>query len=347
MEIEKMNLKKKILILIWTALFFVQMLWLSSCVKTEKKFTVHSFDLFDTVTTIVGYAEDKEEFDRIAGEILSELGEYHRLFTIYETYDGLENLCTINEKRTVSVDKRIIDMLLFAKEMHALTDGKVNIAMGSVLSIWHAYREEGKKDPSYAKLPPMDSLMEAAEHTDIQNMVIDAETNTVTLTDSEMLLDVGAIAKGYAVEMAAKSLQNRGISGYLINVGGNVRAVGAKSGESGWIAGIDNPNHGDDYLAMLMLKDNSLVTSGSYQRYYTVDGKEYHHIIDPKTQMPADLYTSVSVVCQSSAMGDALSTALFCMSLSAGKELIESLDGAEAMWVTIQGDIYRSSGFPL
>ena len=118
----------------------------------KERFSTYSFDYFDTVTTITGYAESRVEFDDTANYILAELEEYHRLVTIYHRFEGIENLCTINETvkgehRTVTVDKRIIDMLLYAKEMYALTDGKMNIAMGSVLSIWHEYRTEGIDDP--------------------------------------------------------------------------------------------------------------------------------------------------------------------------------------------------------
>ncbi len=344
-------MKKKLLLLLLSLAIFIQCAALTSCEDKKEKFTAYSFEYFDTVTTVVGYAEDQEEFDRVSSEIFNELGEYHRLFTIYNRYDGLENLCTVNElsdgaHRTVKVDERIVDMLLFAKDMYALTDGRVNVAMGSVLSIWHEYREEGEDDPFKAALPPMDKLIAASQHTNIEDMIIDAEDRTVTLKDPEMTLDVGAIAKGYAVEMAAQSLYEKGITGYIINVGGNVRTVGSRADGEGWTVGIQNPDKdGSDYLAYLSLSDMSLVTSGSYQRYYIVDGKRYHHIIDPHTLMPSQKFVSVSILCESSALGDALSTALFCMELDEGQRLIESLDGVEALWVTAKGEQYRSSGF--
>jgi thiamine biosynthesis lipoprotein len=162
-----------------------------------------------------------------------------------------------------------------------------------------------------------------------------------------MTLDVGAVAKGYAVEMVARSLEEQGITGYLLNVGGNVRTVGSKQDGSPWIVGIENPadSEAEPYLAYLRLSGQSLVTSGSYQRYYVVNGKRYHHIIDPDTLMPHDLYLSVSVVCKSSADGDALSTALFCMTYEEGLTLIESIPDAEAMWVLPDGTKITSSGF--
>ncbi|MDD6036580.1 MAG: FAD:protein FMN transferase [Lachnospiraceae bacterium] len=344
-------MKRSVLVFLLIGTMLLQGVGLSACGKKITKYSTYSFDYFDTVTSIVGYAKGQEEFDLVAGEILAELNNYHRLFTIYHRYEGLENLCTVNEltdgvHRTVKVDRRIIDMLLYAKEMYDLTGGKVNIAMGSVLSVWHEYREAGLEEPWEAKLPPMEKLAEASKHTDINKMVIDEEACTVTLTDPLMTLDVGAVAKGYAVEMIARSLEEQGITGYVINVGGNVRTVGFKGDGEKWTVGIENPEDSENaYLAYLKLSGEALVTSGSYQRYYIVDGKRYHHIIDPETLMPSEGYLSVSVVCKSSADGDALSTALFCMSLTDGMALVEKLPDIEAMWVTADGTRYTSGGF--
>ncbi len=336
------------LLLIVSILFSTSIL--VSCEKKPQKYSTYSFDYFDTVTSVTGYEESKEEFDKVSARILNELSEYHRLYTIYHRFDSLENLCTVNElkdgaHRTVKVDSRIIDMLEYASQMYRTTDGVVNVAMGSVLSIWHDYRSEGTDDPVNASLPPMDKLTEASKHTDISNMKIDRDASTVTLMDPEMTLDVGAIAKGYAVEMIAQGLERDGITGYVLNVGGNVRTVGLRGDGEKWVVGIEDPEGGDTQIAYLELSGESLVTSGSYQRYYIVDGKRYHHIIDPETLMPSEGYLSVSVVCKSSAQGDALSTALFCMDLDEGRALVESLDDVEAMWVTNDSEIHYSDGF--
>lgn len=315
-----------------------------------EKFSDYKFDYFDTVSTITGYAESREAFDEIAQFAFDELQEYHRLYNIYYRYDGMENLRTINEltggaHRTVTVDRRIIDLLLYAKELYTLTGGKMNIAMGSVLSIWHEYRTEGIDEPENAELPPMERLHAAAEHTDIANLVIDEEACTVTLTDPKMTLDVGAIAKGYAVEMVAQSLEQRGITGYCLNVGGNVRTIGKKPDGNGWTVGLEDPLGGDDYIAYLSLSGQSLVTSGSYQRYYIVDGKRYHHIINRDTLMPAEGFVAVSVLTPHSGRGDGLSTALFCMSLEEGLALVESLPDTEVQWVIPDGSKQASSGW--
>lgn len=338
-------MKKTILFIILCIFLFT---FLSSCERAQTKYSFHSFDCFDTVTAITGYADTKEEFDLVANEAISLLREYHALYTIYERYEGKENLCTINEltdgtHTEKKVDTRIIDMLDFAREMHTLTGGELNVAMGSVLSIWHDYRSFGMDDPTSATLPPLDTLREASGHTDIEKMIIDKKNSTVFLADPQTKLDVGAIAKGYAVEMVARALEAKGVDGYIINVGGNIRGVGT---QREWTVGIENPRDEENpYIAYLSIKNQAVVTSGCYQRFYIVDGESYHHIIDRDTLMPSELYLSVSVVCPSSALGDALSTALFCMPLDEGQALVASLDGVEALWVTPDGTLHYSDGF--
>ena len=309
------------------------------------------YGYFDTVTTIDGYATSVDEFDKVVQEVLAELDEYHKLYDIYNSYEGISNIRTINklydgEHKVVTVDKKIIDMLLYAKEMYNKTNGKMNIAMGSVLSIWHDYRESADKNYGFGELPPMEALQEAAKHTDINNLIIDEENCTVYLADPNMTLDVGAIAKGYAVEMIAQMLEEKGITAYVLNVGGNVRTIGKRYDGKNWLAGIEDPiEYGEGYIAYLGLSGEAIVTSGSYQRYYIANGKEYHHIIDGETLMPATYFVGVSIVCKNSADGDGLSTALFCMPLEEGMALVESLEGVEVMWTLPDGTRYKSSGF--
>lgn len=347
-------MKKVISAFLVITIVLVQMLTFAACdEKTElNKFTEYYFDYFDTATTIIGYAETEEDFDAVCAEIKALLNEYHRLFTIYDRYNGLNNLVTINDlsdgKHTeVTVDQKIIDMLTFAKEMYEKTDGNVNIAMGSVLKIWHVYRNRGLDDPTAAELPPMEDLEEASKHTNIEDLIIDDENNTVFLADPEMSLDVGAIAKGYAAEKIAEYLEEKGITGYLLNLGGNVRTVGM-AGEKPWNVGIENPDTENEevpHIEFLHMSGESLVTSGSYQRFYVVNGENYHHIIDPTTLMPGTKYRSVSVLTDDSGLGDAMSTALFLMDYEEGLALVESMDNVEAMWVMPDGKQRYSDGF--
>jgi len=193
----------------------------------------------------------------------------------------------------------------------------------------------------------MEELKEAYEHTDINKVIIDKEASTVYLSDPEMSLDVGAVAKGYAVEMVCREAEEKGFKSLLVSVGGNVRAIGSKNAKGDpWAVGIQNPEGRDaGDIMTVSITGGSVVTSGNYERYYVVDGKIYHHIIDPETLLPAEYFTAVTVICGDSGMADALSTSIFNMPYEQGCKLIESIPGAEAMWVFNNGEIRYSDVF--
>ncbi len=309
----------------------------------EKKYNATFLTLFDTVTTVVGWAESEEAFMEKAQAVHDALLPYHQLFDIYNDYEGLNNLKTVNDRASASpveVDQAIIDLLLDCKEYAALTDGKVNVAMGSVLRLWHDARDASLNDPEHAFLPTESFLADAAAHTDLDSVRIDEAASTVYFSDPLVKLDVGAVAKGWAAQRVAEAAPE----GLLISVGGNVCATGAKD-ENGtpWVVGINDPD-GGSYLHTLNLTKGSLVTSGDYQRYYVVDGKTYHHIIDPETLYPSTHWRSVTVLCGDSGLADALSTALFLMPQAEGQALLDKT-GAEAMWVDAEGEEYFSPGF--
>lgn len=311
------------------------------------------YEYFDTVSAIFSYRGDSaEEFSEHCEAVSALLGDYHKLFDIYYEYAGINNLKTVNEhagKAAVKVDQRLIDFLLYAKEIHTLTGGKTNVAMGSVLKLWHDARENGMDDPENASLPSAAMLTEAATHTDIDKVIINQEEQTVFLADPQMRLDVGAIGKGYAAERAAELLIARGASSYVLNLGGNIRAIGAKTSGDGWITGITNPDKSatEEFACKVVIRDISLVTSGDYERYYTVNGVRYHHIIDPNTNAPAAYFSSVSVFTRDSALADALSTALFCMSYEDGLALIRSIGGVDVIWIAADGTVKMTEGITL
>ncbi len=342
-------MKKIISLLLVTTLITIEICSFASCNLNEKqKFTEYYFDYFDTVATVIGYEETEAEFKAVANEIEKQLKEYHQLYNIYNYYEGINNICAINRVKDGShqklkVSEKIIALLTFSKEMYKETNGIVNVCMGSVLSIWHDYRSSGMNNIKEAKLPPMEKLREAEKHTDINQLIIDEENSTVFLKDPEMTLDVGAIAKGYAVEMIGESLKAKGKTGYLLNIGGNVKAVSGSENESFEI-GIENPEKDEEkpFIKRLTVTNESVVTSGSYQRFYVVDGKSYHHLIDPETLMPGENFKSVSVITENSALADAYSTALFLMSYEDGKAFVKGKSDVKAIWVKNDGSIIES-----
>lgn len=323
-------------------------LFLSGCAgqkqPEQKQYNATFLTLFDTVTTIVGKADSQETFQQTAQNVHDELLVYHQLFDIYNDYEGLNNLKTVNDLAgvgPVQVDNKIIDLLKDCKTYYDLTDGKVNVAMGSVLYLWHEARNDGINDPANAYLPKQEKLEAAALHKSLDAVIIDETASTVFLSDPDMRLDVGAIAKGWSVQRVSETAP----AGLLISVGGNVCATGPKDPNgTPWVVGVQNPDGGEEYLHTLYLTRGSVVTSGDYQRAYVVEGELYHHIIDPATLYPSQFWRSVTIVCDDSGLADALSTALFVLPLEEGKALVTQC-GAEAMWVDREGEIFYSQGF--
>lgn len=316
-------------------------------VSAEPKGMVY-FDFFDTVSYIYSYANDsQEDFQARCKGASSILLEYHKLFDIYYEHTGVVNLRTLNRNaggEAMKVDEKLIDFLLYAKELYTLTGGEMNIMMGSVLSLWHDCREQAGDNPANARIPTEDELNEARLHTDISLLEIDKENSTVRITDPKASIDVGALGKGYATEQAAQYLKSNGAESYVLNIGGNIRIVGHKPDGASWATGIKNPESPETYVKTLMLADTSCVTSGNYERYFTVGGQRYHHIIDKDTLMPSTYFSSVSIITPDSGLADALSTALFAMSYEDGLKLVESLENVEVLWITTDGTLYATEG---
>lgn len=342
-------MKKRITVLFLC--FFIIALPLASCAEKQTEPQVRSyFNWFDTVSTVYSYAGDSEDtFLANCEAVTAVLEEYHRMFDIYYEYAGINNLCTVNKnagKAPVKVDIRLIEFIEYAKDLYTLTNGEMNIALGAVLKLWHDKRTEAN-DGGIAALPDEAELTSAEKHTGIDSIIIDREACTLYLSDSDARIDVGALGKGYATERAAEALRARGISAYVLNIGGNVRCIGTRPSGDGWITGITNPDKTSEepFVYRVELRDVSCVTSGNYERFYTVDGKRYHHIIDKDTLMPSAHFALVSVICADSGLADGLSTALFCMSYEQGYELVSRLGGVEVLWVRENGERLMTDGF--
>ncbi len=326
----------------------------SATAEGQNRYSTVFFDSFDTVISLVGFAEDEETFNQEAATVHDLYLYLHKLFDNYNSYEdeGIVNVYTLNERAAegpVKVDPILFGLLTFSKSEYDTVKGRTNIAMGSVLRLWHDYREAGLNDPAHAQLPPMDALEAASAHIDIDDLVLDAQAMTVYYADPELKLDVGAVAKGYATEIVSQMLLSGDMPSFVISAGGNVRAGDPPlDGRNAWGVGIQDPDGAvlgtSDIVEALYLSNCSVVTSGDYQRFYEVDGERYHHLIDPDTLMPDRYYRSVSIITVDSGYADLLSTAAFLMPYEESRAFIDSLDGVEAIWIFDDGDIEYTEG---
>ena len=300
---------------------------------------------FDTVFTYQEATETKDIFDAHFQQAVSLFTYYNNLFDIYNSYEGMNNMYTINENagvQTVKVDPDLIEMLIEARDYYERSGGKFDITIGSLLKVWHEYRDAGIEinlTGEQAPLPELPELEEASSRKGWEYVEINEEENTVFITNPDVSLDVGGIAKGFATEKIAQKLNELGITNGAVNAGGNTRTLGQKYNGQEWRIGIQNP---DAEGSLIIVKQNgacSFVTSGDYERYFVgTDGVKYHHIIDPDTMYPASYFRSVSIITPDSAAADALSTTLFTMSYEDGMKLVEDYRNTynvslEVIWI--------------
>ena len=313
---------------------------LGGCAQAEQqKYSTSFFDVFDTVTTIIGYADSQETFDRVVGEARQQFVRYHQVFDGYNAYDGVHNLYYVNQNAAsgpVPAEPELMTLLAWIRDLQPSLEDRVNVAMGAVLRLWHDAREAG------VALPDEAALREAAEHVDMSQVILDEQAGTVYFADPELSLDLGAVAKGYTAERVAQWMLGSEMPSFIISAGGNVRMGNPPAdGRTKWGVGIQDPDGAvlglSDIVETLYVTGCSVVTSGDYQRYYVVDGQRYHHLIDPDTLMPDTDFRSVSIITEDSGYADLLSTAAFLMPYEESRAFVDSLDGVEAIWLFPDG----------
>lgn len=313
------------------------------------KYTYEFLDTFDTMIQLTAYTKNSTVFDSFKKKVHTRFQELHKLYDIYYDYKDINNIKKINDNagiKPIKVDQEIIDILIFSKDWYNKTGKTVNIAFGPVLSIWHTYRTNALENPNNASIPTIEELKVAASKINIENVIIDEINNTVFLKKAGMSLDVGAIGKGFATEIIANEMIKEGYDSFIISSGGNVKVVGEPKDKSRskWGIGIQEAREsqlkkGERILDVVYISDSSVVSSGDYQRFYEVNGKKLHHLIDIKTLMPANFYKAVTVVIKDSAIADFLSTAIFLLPYEDSLALVESIENAEALWIMKDGSI--------
>lgn len=309
--------------------------FLSGCTSPrEEEALTMSGMYFDTVVSVKVWGADRDVLDHC--EDL--LAHYEQLFS--RTIDG-SDVSRINDSagQPVTVSNDTAELIQKGLEYGELSGGYFDITIASASELWDFTDNKEKT------LPNRDELAEAVTHIDYHNVKVSG--NTVTLSDPDTKIDLGGIAKGYIADRLKEYLESKGVEHALINLGGNMLAVGSKLDGSPFRIGLQKPFEPDGTaIAVLDVDDQSVVTSGNYERYFEKDGTIYHHILDPDTGYPIqnNLY-QVSIISDSSVDGDALSTTCYALGLEKGMELIQSLDGVEAVFVTDDYELHPSSEY--
>ena len=240
--------------------------------------------------------------------------------------------------QAVEVSEETITLLNKGIYYCELSGGIFDITIGAASNLWDFKAET----PS---VPSSDAIAYAVSHIDYKNIII--KDNTVRLADPEAAIDVGAVAKGYIADRIKEYLEDNGVRHAVIDLGGNILTIGTKTDGSDYNIGIQKPfDETGSPVTSVKIADKSVVTTGIYQRYFEIDGKKYHHILDPVTGYPCDndLY-SVSIITDSSLTADALSTVCYLMGYEKGMALIDQLDNVDAIFITKDGKLHYSDNF--
>ena len=288
---------------------------------------------FDTVVTVTAYTDDPELLTEMEAECL----RYEKMLS--KTVEG-SDIWNINHAKgeRVAVSDETRELILKALEFSRLSEGRFDISIEPCVSLWD-FRSEDR-----GVLPDADALAAAAEKVDWTR--IDVNEDGVLIPEG-MSIDLGAIAKGYISDRIADFLIAGGVESALLNVGGNVRTVGLKPDGSNWRIGIQDPEGVRDQsiVGVVALDNDAVVTSGIYERGFTLDGVVYHHILDPETGWSVqNELAGVSIVADEACTADALSTTVFTMGLEEGSSFIEALEGVDAIFVTREGDVSWTTG---
>lgn len=285
----------------------------------------HAFQL-DTIVTIKLYGEEDAG---LITDSFSRIDQLEKILSVHLEGSDLAKVRDQAGKAAVSVEAETIEVMEAALQYAEFSQGRFDPTAGPLIDLWGI-------DPPEGHVAMEDELDAVQPLIDYRKLIVDGENKTVFLQDEKMIANLGAIAKGYIADEVKEQLVDAGVTSGIINLGGNVLLIGGKPDGSDFRIGVQDPDSlRGEYLGVVSLQDESIVTSGDYERYFEVDGKRYHHILDPFTGFPAENeLRSVSIISPKSSDGDALSTTCFLMGLDEGIRLIRALPEINAIFVT-------------
>lgn len=297
---------------------------------------------FDTAITITLYDyENTKEATELINECFEMCNNYDKMFSRTNQESDVYKL-NHSQGEPTSVDYEVAKLISEASKYSNLSNGAFDITIAPLTSLWDIKNNPGN-------IPDTEKINLLLKRVNYKNVGI-LETGNIISISGNAEIDLGAIAKGYVADRLKDFLKNSGVKSAIIDLGGNILTIGSKPDDTDFIIGIKNPfsENSSDYAAKININNQSVVTSGIYERYFEKNGKIYHHILDPKTGYPVDnnLY-SVTIISKTSFEGDALSTTTFALGLEKGLSLINSLNNTEAVFITDENEIVLSNGLTI
>ncbi len=279
---------------------------------------------------------DEDRARKTAHRVFEELKRVERVTSFHERSD-LTELNRQAGNGAVPVSEEVFDLIEEAVRYAEQTGGAFDPTVGALSSLWHFSAGE-------PVLPTAQQIEQALETVGWRSLELNEESHTVKLGKQGMTVDLGAIAKGHALDRAGEIVRGSGAPGGLVNAGGDVIVVGEKAPGIPWKIGVQDPRDPQGLIAVAELTDCAVVTSGDYERFFERDGTRYHHILDPRTGYPARGVRSVTIVSPSATEADALATAVFVMGAEKGLELINARESVEGFIIDADGKVHMSTG---
>jgi len=281
-----------------------------------------------TVIEITLIGDDEKQANKGALQAFREVKRIEQLMSPKIESGDVFRINQSSGKERVKVSNETLEVIKKAQEISELSDGRFDITVGPLTELWRSARE--KKIP-----PPVEEVKEKLGLVNFKNIEMDQE-GKVFLKQKGMAIDLGGIAKGYAVDRAFDVLRSLGYKNLIVNAGGDLRVGGLKNNQP-WSIGIQTPREPQKILTRISVSDVAVATSGDYEKFFIYNGKRYHHIFNPLDGFPIEGCQSVTILCKNGMMADALATAVFVLGPEKGYSLCQKLDGVECMIVDKEG----------
>jgi len=317
-----MTMRKSYFIILLVAVGFC----VCGCGKRPAIVKSGSIEVMGTFANIVATAEN-EKIARAA--VIAAIAKLHYIDKLMSDYDPESELSKVNRdgfEMPVKVCADLLYVLNKSVEYSRVSEGAFDVTIGPVVDLWHIAGEQGSE-------PTAEQIATAKSKVGYEKLIIDNENSTVRFAVEGMRIDLGGIAKGYAIDLAIEATQQNGVTGAMVDVGGDIRCYGSPPGKEYWRIGLQDHRRQGQMLLVLKLNDAAVATSGDYQRFVVIDDKQHSHIMNPKIADSARELSSVTVITPTAIQADALATAVTVVGAEKGVRLIETIAEAETLLV--------------
>ncbi len=293
------------------------------------------YDIMGTVGKIVVVADTPQNARRAAETAIQKLQMVEKLMSTYDPNSQISQINSAAAIAPIPVSKETFEILKLSKKYSRLSSGAFDITVGPLIDLWQRCADANQ-------LPSEDQIKKVKANIGSEKLILNEQNQSAHFAAAEMKIDLGAIAKGYAIDLAVQTIQNtNGITAGLVDVGGDIRCFGKPAKNKTWIIGIQNPRT-ETIIAKINLENAAVATSGDYRRFKTIKGKRYSHIINPKSAQSAENIISATVIAPTAAQADALATAASIMDTKKTIALIETIENTEAILITAAGNIIKT-----